>query len=222
MSLDLHAACKERLISFLEESLPAVLVENRQYLTWESVGRLGRGDSILPKAGPIRESLDKFAEDDVFLEFTRDRISRGLAESETWVNEAQPKPLPEHNGFADVRRVATTLVRDFESLPWAYAFTTRLPDVIAPQLADGLGELIFEGPVRLISGKELNDTHPLNGESSPEPLSLGLLGSTPRSRLVDALLGLESPSTWNDGAAYIQVRRGTHRCVWHHSDRQRG
>ena len=80
MTLGLHPECKERLITFVAQALTAVLVQNGWYPDWASTGPLSKADAILPNAGPVRQRLNTFAEDDAFSEFARDHITRGLAE----------------------------------------------------------------------------------------------------------------------------------------------
>ena len=196
MALGLHSACKARLVASLEEHLPVVKVNKRRYVDYSSAVGLLTTDKILPREGPVRQKLREFSDDQPFFEFTIDMIGRMLLISEKYSMDAEEQPLVTHGVFKNISVVANHIVEAFDSLPWQYTHTFRLPKDLGHELTSIISDYTLSREARVTQANEEFITK--------YPLITG-------SENLDALFAtgtllFPKPPEWDPNAIYFQTQ----------------
>jgi hypothetical protein len=193
MPIDLHPACKIRVVELIAAALPFIEVDNGKYLkrTSDAVSRLLVADEALPQRGAVHDSLMAYIDEYPILEFVHDTLTDELRNA-AYAPESEGQRLSTIPGYENINAVASRLVDEFVSLPREYKLTFRLPNDLWPTLplANSMHQL---GPSMCLvrSSAELSESFTLKSEkSSPNLGLLALLDTAPR---------------WEEGALYLQM-----------------
>jgi hypothetical protein len=160
MPLNVDPKLRKCLISFLEENLPKLMVNNGQFLEYHSMECLRAGDKILPTTGRLKNELNKLLNEEPFFEFTTDNIARTLLNTEKLSNKSSYIKLSALKAFLDISASAVSIIDAFDGLPFRYTHTFELP----MKLMDHLGPANkFTEQLRIIKPNEKFESEfPLN------------------------------------------------------------
>jgi hypothetical protein len=180
LSIDLDPRCTERLQERLASALREILVNNRQFLDYDTSAKLRPLNDVLPKSGAVKKTLDGiFGDDDRLQLYVEDWISRRLKEM-PYQSDIRADPLFSISGFSDEKEVASQIVADFCRLPYRYSVWLPMgPKPTIETLADPVSDT---NPARI---HRIDDTfrakyppHPTQ-EPPKGGMLMGLLGATP-------------------------------------------
>lgn len=144
-------------------------------LDWYSTAALSSLDEALPKSGKTVAPLASMIDDRPASDFVADRISRQLSGAGGWKEDPRSEPLTDIAGFEDTAAIARDLVAEFDSLPWRYIFSMRLPHQLGATLRpmiDRTGRQGIGGGIYLADDRALDPHFPL----PPGISSFSLLG----------------------------------------------
>lgn len=139
-------------------------------LDWFSTMALTPLDEAIPKTGKTVAPLPAMIDDRPVSDFMTDRIARRLATLGGWKEDVGPEPLLDVAGFEDPAALARDLVAEFESLPWHYIFSMRLPHQLGATLRpmiDDTGRHAIGGGIYLADDRALDPHFPLPPGISP-------------------------------------------------------
>jgi hypothetical protein len=195
MSLKLHPECKKRLIEKTAKLLRSMNVTKGSILDLDSTLSLFQLESVLPKSGQIRELLKEYIGETPAFTFMSSRLLNSISDSLKYDAEAPTVPLKEIEQYKDTQAVAHRLVKDFESLPWAYSLTFEFPNDFGKLFSQTVKEYQLGDIARLVAPDvEFNEQFPLSKGGEP---GAGLLKTR--------LLGLFSPKQWHTNSAVFQI-----------------
>ena len=175
MPLNLHQACLGRLDEILRDAVQHLRVSNGMMLDWYSTAALSSLDEALPKSGKTVAPLASMIDDRPASDFVADRISRRLSGAGGWKEEPRSEPLTDIAAFEDTAAIARDLVAEFDSLPWRYIFSMRLPHQLGATLRpmiDRTGRHGIGGGIYVADDRALAPPFPL----PPGISSFSLLG----------------------------------------------
>ena len=188
MPLELQTPLKNRLTQLLADDLRNARVFANYSVSGWSLRNLS-GIKSFPSNGKLVEQLRKYIGEDPFYTFVVDELDAHF-KGPGFDIEAAETPLSEYEGYGDLTAVASNLVAGFESLPWSYMVTVRLPNPFGALVSQGLGDVILTPRHKIVSGATVLKNLPLENR----PNSLGNL-----------LLGIGRAPAWDTDAAYLQV-----------------
>lgn len=196
MSLKLHPDCKDRLKQELAEHLKCVDVKNKCFLDRASTAGFMLASNVLPKHGPITESLEAFIGEWPLYDFLYGYLSKELHEEQAYDPSVPVSALTEIEKYSEVGVTADKLVELFDTLPWHYTFSLKLPSFLASILADDVNSYQLSDTLRLVRpDEEFIRKHPLR--SGIEGRDKWLSGNS--------LLSMYSAEEWDHGAVYLQI-----------------
>ncbi|GAB2903615.1 hypothetical protein ACCI51_12040 [Microbulbifer echini] len=154
MALNLHDACKARLLQVLSDELPEVMVDNRMFLSRKSAIRFYPAEDIVPSSGEIREWLNNYISDIPVSEFFFETLSRDLFDNQDYQADEVGSKLTDLPGCEDAQTVAVNLIEKLDSLPWNYSFSLRLPSELSGVLDESLKDYSFSDYLKLVKVDE--------------------------------------------------------------------
>lgn len=161
MTLELHQECKTRLVESIIGVLKGAKVTNGILLNWLSVLRLEDCDKIIP-AGRLTEKLIGFVGDNPVSEFVYETITRDLQEREKYNSDDEAVSLTSLQGYSDLQATASSLVDEFDSLPFSYTVFCELGQSLGSTLRTVVPKFIISDKLQIVSpdGK-YNEIFPL-------------------------------------------------------------
>jgi hypothetical protein len=189
--LNIDGRCLARLKEELTKALQSVQLTNGTYINFRSLGGIFTIPEILPQSGPVRSSINAIFDESNIAEFLLGQLQIEIDDKIEFTpgQEGSLTDLPE---FVELEVLASRLVSDFNSLPWRYCVSVRLPDPLSN---------LFPLEKTRLSGDEQSlfyELQLMGGRSIAKELEL--LHSTAargrRNSLVEALA--RSPN-WNAG-----------------------
>ncbi len=133
MSLGIHQNCKAQMHSALKHCLQSIQVDYKTFLVTESTFPLLEHENLLRLPGDKMKMLVEIIDDYPFYSFVYQRLSKKLYYNK-YNSESIGENLSAIEGFEDIDSVATTLVEEFDSLPWEYTLTIPLQSQISDAL----------------------------------------------------------------------------------------
>lgn len=207
MAVNLHRDCIARLIEFVAENLKKVQVNNKVFLNFDSILNLVGSDKILPEKGTVRDSLNKFAIEELPLfYFLYESIGRDIYENGIYDSDAKESFLKELPRYGDLKVKAKLLIEEFNSLPWNYLISYELNASIGQQLRQIMGDYNFSENL-ILSCPTLNydQIYPLQSGIKQRDEAFFI-----DSRQGFGLVGIASLPTalnkWNQTTTYLQVK----------------
>jgi hypothetical protein len=160
--LELHEGLKTRLIASLIEGLERVKVQYGKFLSSESRVALMSSDEALPTHGPLRDKLNNYIDTDFpLMTFIYDSLQNELLVHD--YDERSLQKLTEIAAFKDAVAQANRLVSDFQSLPWRYSLSIRLPHDVSVLLSETIVDEQLAPNIRLVKvTPSFAEKYPLN------------------------------------------------------------
>lgn len=149
MALNIRPQTRQALKPKLVEFFQGARVENGSVLNAEqSIMTLVEAESLLPKSGPVRESLDAFVGEASLVNFVDDRVRTRLMDR-AFDPEAAEISLPDALDGADLGAFADEVVDALATLPWDYWASLWLPEKLSA-LLEVLPPIYPVGPFRFV------------------------------------------------------------------------
>ena len=126
---------KARLVELLIAALPKVTVNNARFINRLSRLALFEADNALPDHGPFKEQLVSQVDDFPIVTFVSDYLQSEIFDSQEYDSEKASQKLTEIAAFANPKAVATHLVDEFETLPWKYVLSIKMPSEIGETMS---------------------------------------------------------------------------------------
>jgi hypothetical protein len=201
MAVKLNPECRKQLIDYVSDRLHDLSVESGVFLSGRvSVLLLGDIDKIIPQSGQLRQAIEEYVDHYPVFNFITDTINTDLLENHEFDSTKSPVPLSAFSNYSDARAKANELVSLFETLPWPYTYSVKLPAAF-DHLTDRLDD-IFElaSGVRIIkSSKHLADNYPYNSNSQNRQDRIHSRGKSILSILQNSV------TDWPEGSLFIQM-----------------
>jgi hypothetical protein len=189
MALDLHPSCRGRLVDALRDVLPSLRVEFGNLLSSSAFSQLAPVDSVLPDHGPLRDRLaahiGDFPAATFFFQFLSGEVWRNQE-----LGDSTPKPLTSIPEYSDAAHTAERIVQAFESLPWRYTLSIRLPQSFCDVFVPHIGEFELSDKLRIVV---------------PDTTFAVRFPITAPSTLVDAY-AYATNSRWEGTSCYLQAQ----------------
>ena len=199
MPLNLHRDCRQQLVEALAEGLPIVTTKNGMFVDRRSVFEgLFAAEKVIPTRGELKSRLVAYVDDFPVIDFISGVLAVALRERDKYLTDAPSLKLIELEGYTNVDDLANLLIELFESLPWYYTLSLRLPDDASQVLSKFVTELPLSGKMRLVRPREnFSNQFPL---ASPDEKS------QKRIHGGGGLLIAPPDATWDENATYLQIR----------------
>ncbi|TCK37989.1 hypothetical protein B0G84_3290 [Paraburkholderia sp. BL8N3] len=197
MPLELREKCLQELRASLVEQLGQAQIHNGNFISLLSLAGLQSTEDILPKSGPVHERIKSTLGDSPFVEFVYSTLSRELFEAHEFSSEKGRAALSSLSEYADLEALAGRLIETFQSLPWKYAVTVRMPFDLGPRLSN---EGVFEvsEDIRILRGSgAIKAEYPL--VSGIEKRDREIAGT---ANLLSIFV--ENYAAWQEDASYLQ------------------
>lgn len=192
MALGLHSDCKSKIRATLECALSSLKVERGALLTGRSGSKLWELDHILPTQGALRNQLSSYISESPAYDFFGSILGHEIGISQRYDPGKQEVPLNEVEGYEDLSATADRLVDLFDSLPWNYVATFRLPQ--------GFSEVFRAIGTRRELGPRVSVAFPDDDSFRDyEPPAMEVSSSS----LLN--LNFEASQGWKEDHAYLQV-----------------
>jgi hypothetical protein len=118
--LNIHQACKARLIERLADEINNMQVEKGVFLNFDTCLGLFDMDKSLPNSRDLKSRLENYIVENPLFEFCYDAIS-GIVHQQEHYNADRPTyPLTNLHFFQNARVAAEHIINDFETLPRRY------------------------------------------------------------------------------------------------------
>lgn len=196
MPLKLHASCQERMRESLAKALPMVRTKNQTFIDPETIDGILDAQSALPSNGAVRDRMVRLFDEHPLMEFILGELRLDLDNRFDYLRDGHPS-LSELPGYEDAEATAERLVAEFESLPWEYRISVRLPDALTDILPPTIDEKILAPFLRIV---RLTDHF-----RSEFPLVTESKGRNERMR-GNSLLTIGDLPDWGDPPAlYVQA-----------------
>ena len=151
MPLNLHPDCKKRLIDTLAEGLSIITVENGMFVEHMSrIVGLYKADEVIPKTGHLGNRLVDYVNYFPVIDFVSETLAAELRERDKYLRDTPSIKLIELEGYGDTKGVARSLVESFESLPWHYKLSVKLPASVNQIFSQIVTELPLSEQIRLV------------------------------------------------------------------------
>lgn len=156
-------------------------------------------DFHIPRTSPVRRQLESYVDEFPLAEFALETLDRELYDLDRYVKDPARGPLTEIDEYRDAEAVAERLLADFQTLPWDYRLTAKLPDDVAAafdpelnlfEISDDL--CLWRGGVELERETPLED---LSEAAARRVRGRGLLG-----------LMLGGGPKWDPEGLYLQAK----------------
>lgn len=149
MALNIRPQVREGLRPKLIAYFEGAEVESGSILNpGRAITHLLEAESLLPKSGPVRESLDAFVGEYSLTDFVDDRIRARLT-GRQFDPEAKSIPLAKALEGEELCATADKIFDELATLPWDYWASLRLPENLSP-LLEALPPVFPAGPFRLV------------------------------------------------------------------------
>jgi hypothetical protein len=197
--LHLHKGLKQKLIEELSKALPLMEVRNGQFFTPLSRFQLFKANQALPSHGALHDKLLSLIDDFPLMTFGRDFLCDELLRRD-YDSENQLVKLTQIEAYENIDSLACRLVENFDSLPWEYALTARLPSDVSNLLSTIIkDERILSKNVSLIKAtKQFSDKFPINSDDAKRQ---GVIHG-----LANLLIGGPKEGKWTEDAIYLKVQ----------------
>lgn len=198
MALDLHPDCKRRLIEVIAEGLPMIKVNNGMFLERMSLTMgLYKTEQVIPEKGRLRNQLVEYVSDFPALDFIGEILGTELDERHEYLADTPSIELTRLKGYGDPKAIAQSLVDQFDSLPWKYTLSIRLP----AKINDFFNSLVKEFPlaehIRLVTPEAgLDERFPLLSKDEKRHKRIHGRGG---------LLFAPKDPEWGENSAYLQI-----------------
>lgn len=187
MTLSIATNLRTRLVDQLCTALSDATVYGDVVVSGWSLRKLS-GIKSIPDKGKVAADLRAFIGDDPFTTFVVDELNAQFKVEQPRYDDIT-RPLSSYAAYGDLKSIAVGLMDVFETLPWLYQMTVRLPTSLGTVLAQSPTEIILSPRHKIVAGGALKATYPLK-ENVP--------------RLSNLLAG-RVDSAWDEEAAYLQV-----------------
>ena len=199
MPIELHGDCKQRLLDVLRTALPKIEAKNGMFIERKSGIGVAIGDMVLPQTGKLHGRLIEYVDEFPFAEFVLDVLGDELWKRDKYESERDTLTLCEIDGFEDAGTIATRLIDSFQTLPWTYQLSFRLPNQLSGLLRPTVNEIALSPDLKLVRAtEEFASQFPLAAPNKKQQErmrgSVGLL----------ALLSSEPPA-YDLGSLFLQV-----------------
>lgn len=194
MGLDLHPACRSRLVEKLADEVPTLKVMNGMFLDYATTSGLSKLDKILPESSAFQNRINRIVSDEPVSDFVADRLAEQLDQTQQYDADLKRQPLVELEEFQNAAGVASELVDEFESLPWSYACFVRLPFELSESFRPALNSTAFELSDQL-SLVEPDDDHSFRFPDPPNHSS---------GKSLWGLGDLSNPVEWSQKCLYVR------------------
>jgi hypothetical protein len=84
MALNLNKECKDKIKNKLQEHLPSIEINNKQFIDRGSTEGFIIANNVLPKHGPVREKLNSYIGELPLYDFLYGLLSKELNEEQTY------------------------------------------------------------------------------------------------------------------------------------------
>lgn len=198
MTLALNEECKVRLRNALAVGLKDVQVRHGMFLDQDSLIALLPAEPVLPQHGAARERLNYIFDELPLVDFVSGTISRELSELDEYKADVEREPLVAIQSFSDTAALAERLVAQFDSLPWQYTLTFKLPEPLSSLFEVERPGYDLDPQTRI--------ARPIAGFGEQYPLQP--LSERHLKRIYGAgslLIGPRVPE-WQDGRIYFQTQ----------------
>jgi hypothetical protein len=150
---------------------------------------LQEADRALPQTGPVRERVTEFVGENPVSTFVYHRLARELLAARDGPGGDNVVALSTLPGYADSAAVAARLIDEFESLPWDYVVSLKMPASFSGVFVPHIGSTRLSDTLDIIvPSADYATTHPITEAA-------GLL-----------LTGYASITTWDQEGCYLQLR----------------
>ncbi|MGI9387430.1 MAG: hypothetical protein ACR2OX_08355 [Methyloligellaceae bacterium] len=161
--------------------------------------RIFKADEILPQTGQIRNRLLKYIGEFPFFRFVKETLSSELYERDKYLKDEEYIKLIDLDDYKSSDDLADRIVKNFESLPWQYTITIKLPSSLNETLSDIITEWPISENARLVRiSDEISRQYPINSDNENTQRRVHHTG------IAGALAGLISPR-WEESAIYMQT-----------------
>lgn len=196
MALKLHPECKARLERDLAEALPHVRVNNRKFLDRSSTYALFLPNTTLPDHGPLAKRLESYVGEWPFYDFLYGSLSKELYEEGDYDASLPDASITDLDQYSDPNEAARRLVAAFDSLPWEYVFSFRMPQFLSLIFENGDEQYPLAEKMTLVKASD----------ELTEKFSLESGGEEKDRRLFRrGLLSAFSAEKWAEDSAYLQL-----------------
>lgn len=187
--INLDIRCIERLKEKLSPLLDEVKVRSGNMIDFPGMVQLISFDEVLPKRGVEAEKINNYLGESAIFKFVFSELYELVYCSFEFDSEKETFDLIGSENFPTSEGLAGLLLDKFLCLPYEYCITLPLP----------LGTLDYLDDYYCIHpGLRFYRYGDLFFKKFPDKQKSGLLGK--------ALLGLQSPSDWDDGAMLLQYQ----------------
>jgi hypothetical protein len=195
MSLNLHSECKSRLKESVADNLAHARVTNDVFLNPYSTTKLSSAEVILP-TGKLQKTLNEYISETPLYDFIYESISRDIYENGTYSSNSETFPLSSLTSYRNLQNISNNLVEEFDTLPWSYLISFRLPSDVGIHFRDTVGKYSLSDSMQIVSPDDSYD--------SILPLQSGI---EQRDKILFPRLGLLSfytPQKWCQKSAFVQ------------------
>lgn len=200
MPLSLHQDCRASLHAALKAALPKFTINNGMFPNRSSIDRLIDAECVLPQTGKLHDRLVEYVDDFPFTEFILDVLGDELWHLDKYRPDTNPK-LTEIQGYHDADAVAARLLDQFESLPWQYRLTVKLPDALGELLHSAETAATLSPSICIIRAtEEFANQFPL--ETASDQLNQRLAGG---ENVLNFLAKAKPKPKWDYGSLYLQI-----------------
>jgi hypothetical protein len=200
MPLNLNQECHARLHEVLKAALPTITINNGMFPNRSSIDRLIEAERVLPQTGKLRDRLVEYVDDFPFTEFILDMLGEELWHLDKYRPDTNPK-LTEIQGYNDADAVAARLLGQFESLPWQYRLTVKLPDALGELLHTAETAATLSPSIWIVRATE-EFAHQFPLETTSDQLNQRLAGEV---TLLNFLSKEKAKPKWDHGSVYFQI-----------------
>lgn len=209
MPIEFHDDCKHRLFEVLRTALPTVKAKNGMFIERKSAMGIAVCDMTLPQTGKLHERLIEYVDEFPFVEFVLDVLADELWKLDKYDSEREAVKLCEIEGYSDPGAIATRLIDSFQTLPWTYQLSFRLPDQLKGLLRPTVDEVALSPSLKIVRAtKQFSSQFPLAAPNKKQQErmkgSVGLLS-----------LLMSDPPTYDPENSLSTSQRGRlHRVLW--------
>jgi hypothetical protein len=156
------------------------------------------GGALRTDHGPIHEKLLTYLDDLPLITFIYDALQTELLDTDDYDSDVPVSQLTDDSQYSDAKGLAARLIEEFDSLPWLYTFSIRLPQSVATLLGTVVENEKLSANVRLVKASQaLADTHPLNTADEKRQIRIHGGGSL--------LFPKTESAEWDNDGIYLQI-----------------
>lgn len=164
VAINLHENCLKKLRESLAEKLGDVEINYGSFLAPGTYGSFEEMDSIVPSNGRVRDDLHSYIGEFPFASFVAGFLSLELNDKLAFDGNSEHRKLTNVPEYENCAAVSDRLVKEFESLPWAYNFSFRLPVSFSRIFCEYVKDFNLSDDVFIRSGNSMGDEFPLVSE----------------------------------------------------------